>query len=156
MQSSTSRLTWSSQRPGDQLRKCSRSETKSQKIPTKPPITSDPYQRMHPNRLDAFSRTVHNSVISKSRPGTFLATRSFRTTSRSHDAPIMNRYSRTVTQTKDQGASQVCSKSRFIVSFYLQPQDPDCRLCCTRPTGSKSMRTSTRPWSVSQVSGEYP
>ena len=37
------------------------------------------------------------------------SSRTFSTTARSHDKPVMNRYSRIVTQPKDQGASQAGS-----------------------------------------------
>ena len=50
---------------------------------------------------------------------------------------IMNRYSRTVTQPKDQGASQVCSFALLFLAFEVayvwlkQTSDDMRRRCCT-------------------------
>lgn len=62
----------------------------------------------------------------------------------------MNRYSRTVTQPKDQGASQVSHLSQVRNAGETDIRRP----CCTLPKVSKIRRTFKRPWSVSLVYGE--
>jgi hypothetical protein len=57
---------------------------------------------------------------------------------------IMNRYSRTITQPKAQGASQV---SRTDSTTLMT------RPCCTLPMVLPTSRILTRPWSVSPVFG---
>ena len=61
----------------------------------------------------------------------------------------MNRYSRIVTQPKDQAASQVSSSRLLqvlpVISMYRQ--------CCTRQMVSAAKPTFKRPWLVSVASG---
>lgn len=62
----------------------------------------------------------------------------------------MNRYSRTVTQPKDQGASQV-SHSRLCEEW----READAgRPCCTLLKVSAVMRTFKRQWLVSLAYGK--
>jgi dihydroxyacid dehydratase/phosphogluconate dehydratase len=62
----------------------------------------------------------------------------------------MNRYSRIVTQPKDQGAAQVSSLRRR----RGRPAQATCRQCCTQQKASPVMLTSKRLWSVLVASGE--
>lgn len=62
----------------------------------------------------------------------------------------MNRYSRIVTQTKDQGASQVSSSQPRQVS----PARSMHRQCCTRQMVSAANPTFKKPWLASEVSGK--
>ena len=69
----------------------------------------------------------------------------------------MNRYSRTVTASKSQGASQVTllsflawyKEGSLIVGHFLWK-----RPCCTLRTGSTSIQISRSPWLVSLTSGK--
>lgn len=61
----------------------------------------------------------------------------------------MNRYSRIVTQPKDQGASQVSASQHLHVS----PAELMYRQCCTRRMVSTATSTFKRPWLALVVSG---
>jgi hypothetical protein len=50
---------------------------------------------------------MHSRILLTARRGATGPSRAFSSTAKCEDKPILNRYSRTVTQTKDQGASQV-------------------------------------------------
>jgi hypothetical protein len=118
---------------------------------------------MRPNGLSSISRKplqkTFRAVKRELRrpclnsPTLVLTSRSFCTTPRWNDAPqaiIMNRYSRTVTQPKDQGASQV---SPSCVKEKDKKMD-EARLCCTRLRASTPTTISTKPWSALPASGE--
>lgn len=106
--------------------------------------------RLAPGPLYIF-RIMLSSVASKSvrRPATRL-TRTFSSSGSKCDAkPVMNRYSRIVTQPKDQGASQV-SCSQY---FHVSPAELMHRQCCTRRMASAAMLTFKKPWLALVVSG---
>lgn len=69
---------------------------------------------------------------------------------RREEKPIMNRYSRTVTQTKDQGASQV---RLYSIATTQVSNGGYARLCCTPRRVSTRTKTSIRLWSVLQAFG---
>ena len=76
---------------------------------------------------------------------------------RCDEKPVLNRYSRTVTQPKAQGASQVrVSARRLCVSCSLRRarRRRAHRLCCMLPRASTRTPILTRPWSASRAYGE--
>lgn len=99
---------------------------------------------------------MHSRLILKTaRRGITGPSRPFCTTAVCEDKPILNRYSRTVTQTKDQGASQVVGLGLIYKgATNLKHYPRVSRLCCMPLRALRAMKTSTRPWLESQVCGE--
>lgn len=65
----------------------------------------------------------------------------------------LNRFSRTITQPKDQGASQVCP-CILHGTLHKRAHSANLRPCSMLQTALTQRKTCKKPWSASQASGD--